>query len=185
MLNTAKNFVIKYKYLLIVVLVVLAYLYYENNMNSSKLKKVEFNDKKPEETEKKLDPLMKNFREEAEKTDNDYWTYDGDDDDQPAATKPSEFTHEDLGSKCAGANAAFVSSDLLPKTTTKDQPYAPDLKGMQLLDATDYIGVDTVSNTMRNANLQIRADPPNPKTVVSPWINSTIDPDPFRKGLDC
>lgn len=91
-----------------------------------------------------------------------------------------------LGTECAGKNAAFVSSDLLPKTSPNDKfnEFSPDLKGMNMLDTSDFIGVDTVSNSLRNANYSIRSEPPNPKKTVSPWMNSTIAPDLTRKSLD-
>ena len=42
---------------------------------------------------------------------------------------------------------------------------------------------------MRNANLQVRSEPPNPQTNVSPWMNTTIEPDlmraPFEIGCPC
>ena len=45
------------------------------------------------------------------------------------------------------------------------------------------VGVDTQGSSLRNANLQLRADPPNPQKHVSPWLNSTIEPDLTRKSL--
>jgi len=91
-----------------------------------------------------------------------------------------------LGTECAGSNAAFVSSDLLPKTNPNDKfnEFSPDLKGMNMLDTSEFIGVDTVSNSLRNANYSIRSEPPNPKKTVSPWMNSTIAPDLTRKSLE-
>ena len=87
---------------------------------------------------------------------------------------------------CGAGN--FVSTSLLPKTNDvirKDGfEFAPkDLQGINFLDAKDKIGVDTVGNSLRNANLSIRDEPANPKTAVSPWMNSTIDPDLTRLSL--
>ena len=52
-----------------------------------------------------------------------------------------------------------------------------------------HIGINTVGQTLRNANRQLRSDPPNPQVTVSPWINSTITPDLNRRvleiGSDC
>ena len=63
--------------------------------------------------------------------------------------------------------------------------FAPkDLQNMNFLDATNRIGVDTVSSSLRNANYSIRSEPANPKTAVSPWMNSDIDPDLDRRPLD-
>ena len=117
----------------------------------------------------------------------DYWkTNDGKYDSLDETLGDVKFTTKQikkLGSECAGKNAAFVSSDLLPKKKNVFQEYSPDLKGMNLLSTNSMIGIDTVSNTLRNANYSIRAEPPNPKNEVSSWLNSTIDPDPYRKPI--
>ena len=49
--------------------------------------------------------------------------------------------------------------------------------GVNYLDATFHVGVNTVGQSLRNANLNLRAEPPNPRVAVSPWLNSTIDTD--------
>ena len=62
------------------------------------------------------------------------------------------------------------------------------LKGVNFLDAGFHVGVNTVGQSLRNANLNLRAEPPNPRSQVSPWMNSTIDLDLARKPLadsDC
>ena len=62
------------------------------------------------------------------------------------------------------------------------------LKGVNFLDAGFHVGVNTVGQSLRNANLNLRAEPPNPRSQVSPWMNSTIDIDLARKPLadgDC
>jgi hypothetical protein len=58
-----------------------------------------------------------------------------------------------------------------------------NLKDKNFLEAGSHIGLDTIGQSLRNANYQLRADPPNPKKNVSPWMNSTIQPDPERKSL--
>jgi hypothetical protein len=59
--------------------------------------------------------------------------------------------------------------------------FAPkDLREMNFMDTQDRIGIDTVSNTLKNANYSIRPDPQIVKTAVSPWMNSEIDADPLR-----
>ena len=39
------------------------------------------------------------------------------------------------------------------------------------------IGVNTVGQSLKNASYDIRAAPAVPKFIVSPWMNSTIEPD--------
>ena len=58
------------------------------------------------------------------------------------------------------------------------------LKGRSFLQAGHNIGINTVGQTMRNANLQIRSEPPNPQVSVSPWNQTTIEPDTARKPLE-
>jgi hypothetical protein len=83
----------------------------------------------------------------------------------------------------------FLSSNLLPKNNNviADDAFsfAPkDLQNMNFLDATTRVGVDTVSSSLRNANYGLRSEPTNPKTNVSPWMNSDIDPDLARRPLE-
>ena len=58
------------------------------------------------------------------------------------------------------------------------------LKGRSFLQAGHNIGINTVGQTMRNSNLQIRSEPPNPQVSVSPWNQTTIEPDTARKPLE-
>ena len=58
------------------------------------------------------------------------------------------------------------------------------LKGIELLGAGYHVGVNSVGQSLRNANKQLRSEPPNPQTDVSPWMNSTIAPDLQRRPLE-
>lgn len=53
-----------------------------------------------------------------------------------------------------------------------------------LLDAGYLIGLDTIGQSLRNANYQERSDPIIPKMSVGPWNNSTIEPDLGRVPLE-
>jgi hypothetical protein len=53
-----------------------------------------------------------------------------------------------------------------------------------LLQAGYHIGLDTIGQTMKNANLQLRSDPAIPKANVGPWNQSTIEPDIMRVPLE-
>jgi hypothetical protein len=59
-----------------------------------------------------------------------------------------------------------------------------DIAGKNFLNAGALIGVNTVGQSNRNANWDIRAAPPNPQVEVSPWLQSTIAPDLQRRPLD-
>lgn len=82
-----------------------------------------------------------------------------------------------------------VAADLLPKPSTPQVldfgEFAPkSLQGHNFLEVTKQVGVDTQGASLRNANYQIRADPPNPRFNVGPWMGSTIDSDLMRRPLE-
>lgn len=58
------------------------------------------------------------------------------------------------------------------------------LQGVNLLDSTYHVGVNTIGQSLRNANRQLRSEPPNPQVNVSPWMNTTINPDLPRRPLE-
>ena len=82
--------------------------------------------------------------------------------------------------------------DLLPQEESKAiqefntaQPVGEGiLQGVNLLSAGSHIGVNTIGQSLRNANLQLRSEPPNPQVNVSPWMNTTIGPDLPRRPLE-
>ena len=78
-------------------------------------------------------------------------------------------------------------SDLLPKNSQWSQlnPAGKgELANINLLKAGYHIGIDTVGQSLRNANLQIRSEPPNPQLYVGPWQQSTIEPDIMRVPME-
>jgi hypothetical protein len=92
-----------------------------------------------------------------------------------------------LPANCSG-QANINPADLLPKDNNSSWNLKPmgsgDFLGVNLLSAGQLIGVDTIGSSLRNANLQVRSEPPNPQLQVSPWMNTTIEPDPFRAPLE-
>ena len=122
---------------------------------------------------------------------------------QLSASDPSgnEFNLPIQGIQTAPANCypqnTLTPQDLLPEGQgTQIQQFnegVPEvgegiLRGVNYLDAGFHIGVNTIGQSLRNANLNLRAEPPNPRTQVSPWMMSTIDPDLSRRPLsdgDC
>lgn len=79
--------------------------------------------------------------------------------------------------------------DLLPKDQNSQwaalnpvnngNPQIPDL-----LQAGNLIGLDTIGQTLKNANLQLRSDPIIPKKDIGPWNQSTYEPDLARVPLE-
>ena len=81
------------------------------------------------------------------------------------------------------------SSELLPKDS--DNAWAEnvpagqgELSEQNFLNAGYHVGVNTVGQSLRNANRQLRSDPPCPQVKVSPWLQSTIEPDLNRRPLE-
>lgn len=61
---------------------------------------------------------------------------------------------------------------------------AGDIQGKNFLSAGALIGVNTVGQSLRNANQQLRSEPANPQVQVGPWQQSTIEPDMNRRPLE-
>jgi hypothetical protein len=76
-------------------------------------------------------------------------------------------------------------ADLLPSDkNTAFSKLNPTDTAPTLLDAGFHNGIDTVSSSLRNANLQLRSEPANPTTSQGPWNQSTITPDTTRRALE-
>ncbi len=61
---------------------------------------------------------------------------------------------------------------------------AGDIQGKNFLSAGALMGVNTVGQSLRNPNYQLRAEPPCPQVQVGPWMQSTIEPDLQRRPLE-
>jgi hypothetical protein len=59
-----------------------------------------------------------------------------------------------------------------------------DLNDVNLLQAGHHIGINTVGQSLRNANQQLRSDPPIPKVETGPWSQTTMSGDPYRRQLE-
>lgn len=81
-----------------------------------------------------------------------------------------------------------LASSLLPREVASQEDFgqfAPEdvLSGQNFLEPRNQIGVpETMGGALRNANQQIRAEPPNPKDPFV-WNNSTIVPDLMQRPL--
>lgn len=84
----------------------------------------------------------------------------------------------------------LVTSDLLPKDASNDLWSRVNPAGQGDVDDKNYLtagyhsGVNTVAGSLRNANLQLRSEPPNPRSRVSVWNQSTIEPDLNRSPFE-
>ncbi|MDA9846873.1 hypothetical protein N9C10_02960 [Flavobacteriaceae bacterium] len=106
-------------------------------------------------------------------------------DAQGFAPASLDGTQIDLKAMNSGTGLA---SSLLPREVVSQEnfgEFSPDqiLEGKNFLDPRQQIGwPETIGGTLRNANQQVRADPPNPKQPYT-WNNSTIVPDLMQRKI--
>jgi len=95
---------------------------------------------------------------------------------------------EDETSGCEMKAGTGLASSLLPREVASKEDFgqfAPEevLAGQNFLEPRNQIGFpETTGGALRNANQQIRAEPPNPKSPFT-WNNSTIVPDLMQRPL--
>ena len=99
------------------------------------------------------------------------------------------------GSNQQGMQSCFprdrlTADDLLPKDAA-DSKWAQinpsgggNISDQNYLTAGYHVGVNTVGQSLRNANLQLRSEIPNPQDAVGPWMISTIEPDLRQNTLE-
>jgi|TARA_B110001454_G_C12613278_1_gene389636 hypothetical protein len=84
----------------------------------------------------------------------------------------------------------LMPQELLPQDSESNQwslanpQGSGSLKDKNFLQSGYHVGINTVGQTLRNANMQLRSDPPNPQVQVSPWLQTTINPDTNRKPFE-
>ena len=94
----------------------------------------------------------------------------------------------EAGVGCGMRAGTGLASSLLPREVASQEDFgefAPDdiLSGQNFLEPRQQTGYpETIGGALRNANQQIRADPPNPKEAYV-WNNSTIVPDTMQRSL--
>lgn len=82
------------------------------------------------------------------------------------------------------APAELLPADLNSTWSQMNPAGSGDLQGKNFLSAGALVGVNTVGQSLRNANYQLRAEPANPQVQVGPWMNTTIEPDLQRRPLE-
>jgi len=86
------------------------------------------------------------------------------------------------------SQTSLTSSELLPKGeigaswAAVNPVGSEDLKGQNFLQAGYHSNINVVgiAQTNRNPSYDIRTETPNPQAKVGPFLNTTIDPDPFK-----
>ena len=109
--------------------------------------------------------------------------------DNEEYARVSGLKSRDAGLSNCSKQAMQDPSSLLPKDENSEwarlNPSGNgSLENVNLLKSGYHIGIDTIGNTLRNANLQVRSEPANPQLNVGPWNNTTIAPDLMRVPLE-
>ena len=109
--------------------------------------------------------------------------------------QPQSLGNEDTGSQMNELPSecypkdVLSSADLLPRDANSlwaqvSPSGQGSLADQNFLTSGFHIGINTVGQTLRNANRQLRSEPLNPQVKVSPWLQTTIEPDINRRPLE-
>ncbi len=108
--------------------------------------------------------------------------------DQHDEYRAVDFKTKEVPTDCFPKDR-LTAEDLLPSdANSKWAQVNPagqgDVKNINFLSAGFHVGINTTSGSMKNANLQLRSEPPNPKGSW-PIMNSSYTPsDLLRKPLE-
>lgn len=85
----------------------------------------------------------------------------------------------------------LTANDLLPKDTTGNMwnvvnpaSVSGSLTDQNFLQSGYHFGINTVGNSLRVANTQLRSDPIIPRVATGPWLQSTVEADTNRKCFE-
>ena len=106
----------------------------------------------------------------------------------PTPSGPANFGSAEAPAGCYPRDQ-LTPGELLPKDPNsvwaQQNPMGTgSLKGKNFLSAGALIGINTVGQSLRNANYQLRSEPPNPQVPVSVFNVPTIEPDVNRRSLE-
>ncbi len=94
-----------------------------------------------------------------------------------------------LPANAVGRQSASNPAELLPRDTSSEWAQLnPSGKGelanVNFLKAGYHVGIDTIGQSFRNPNLQLRSEPPNPLYNTGPWNNTTMTPNHQQVTLE-
>lgn len=108
--------------------------------------------------------------------------------DQSSSYRPIDFEANKVPGDCFPKDR-LTADDLLPKDAANSKwaqvnPAGQgDVRDQNFLTAGALVGIDTVGSSLRNASYDLRSTPAAPRGTW-PIMNSTIEPDLFRKNLE-
>jgi len=147
-------------------------VYGRNHREGDKYKHVSYNEGKRGSLSPEVD---KYFSKNSSQVANDF-TGVGDNDGLAQYVSSNKKQKDDI----------FNAKELLPREENKEWFETHDnvkVKNRHLINVYRPIGVNTVASSLRNGSRDIRGDETNPRFVVSPWNQSSIDPDTNNRGL--
>ena len=127
-----------------------------------------------EETEQTIIP--ENSEDVKQDMLNEYW-------DNMNIQKDSKEYEEQVIKENNEDTSKLESSEFLPQELNKnwfdkDFNKVTEIDQDTLIDVSQYSsGMDTVGQTLKNPSYDIRGNIPNPKNIISPFLNSSIEPD--------
>jgi len=134
------------------------------------------------------------FRNNEYNTNGNFTGYNDDTDQIYGGANLNDFKSSGQQSQQEKIMGLYNSNEYLPNNNLLDKKLT---KGFQILDNSvavsnpnlipvlKSIPVSSVMDSNRNQTYDIRAEPPCPKTVVSPFLNSSIMPDIYSTQRGC
>jgi hypothetical protein len=176
-----------------VTLVYLASEYYKRNLSEVSEKFVDTTQSFDEDSDIVHNGLNPDLKQEivgnvTDKVDKNYPVMPSED-DLNEQYKPIDYNQNPAVNDCFPRDK-LTADDLLPKDAANSKwaqvnPAGQgELKNQNFLTAGYHVGINTVGTTLRNSNMQLRSEPMNPQMKVSPWNQTTIQPDLNRRPLE-
>jgi hypothetical protein len=140
-------------------------------------------------TEDDVNEEFEGFQNNSKTTNDDgVQSSDGNGNNEDYGEVPQSNNKNELPNECYPKDV-LSAGDLLPgDANSKFAQTNPNGQGSlsdkNFLTAGFHVGTNTVGQSLRNANRQLRSDPPNPQVKVSPWMQTTIEPDVNRQPME-
>ena len=84
----------------------------------------------------------------------------------------------------------LTAKDLIPREDAynvwndSNPPVQGQLSNKNFIESGHHYGINTVGQSLKNPNLQLRSDPLIPQREVGPWMQSTIEADVNRRPFE-
>ena len=101
----------------------------------------------------------------------------------------NSYQHQQVKLDCFPKDQ-LIAEDLLPRedgynTWQEVNPQAQGhLTDQNFLESGHHFGINTVGQSLKNPNKQLRSDPVIPQVATGPWLQSTFEPDTNRRFFE-